>query len=120
MDLNPFPGAVWTTEEGPYELAQYVIDENTNLLIVLCAWLDSKKDLDSRWDLSTLNYWLARLRPLWKRPEASSPKHSDTIVVMCNRSGAEGGQCTYKHRLISGIAYLLFFRNTFRRHLSNL
>lgn len=90
MDLNPFPGAVWTTDNAPYELAQYVIDENTNLLVVLCAWLDSNKDPDSRWDISTLNYWIARLRPLWKTLETSSPKHSDTIVVMCNRSGVEG------------------------------
>lgn len=95
MDLNPFPPNVWTSIEGPYELAEYVLDQKTTLLVVLCAWLDSRRDLDSLWDVSTLNYWTARLRPLWKKLERRPLEDSETIVVLCNRSGLEGGQCIY-------------------------
>ncbi|GJJ15642.1 hypothetical protein Clacol_009920 [Clathrus columnatus] len=90
MDLNPAPSAVWTSiDEGPYEIAEYTLDQDTNLLVILCAWLDSGKSLDSRWDISTMNYWLMRLYPLWMKLEGRPSKNSETIVVMCNRCGIE-------------------------------
>lgn len=90
MDLNPFPPAVWSSREGPYELANFAIDNNTRLLIILCAWLDSKAHPEEPWDKETVNYWLARLLPLWKRINEQQVEQ-DTVVVICNRAGADGG-----------------------------
>jgi len=94
MDLNPSTSAVWTSiEDGPYELASFAMDQNTELLIILCAWLDSEKSPGERWDISTANYWVARLYPLWKGRK-DQKNNKETVVVLCNRSGSEGGMYT--------------------------
>ena len=90
MDLNPFPPAIWNSREGPYELASFAIDNDTRLLIILCAWLDSKIHPEEAWDRETVNCWLARLLPLWRRIN-NQQMERDTIVVICNRAGADGG-----------------------------
>jgi len=117
MDLNPHT-ALWSTEKGPFELAEYCLSTEskprTNVLLLLNAWLDSKEDLGERWDWQTLNYWLSRLRPLWKKEvdphdesnsdsddsdDGETPAHQSnnedrskqTIVVICNRCGDDKG-----------------------------
>lgn len=98
MDLNPFPPAIWTSQDGPYELANFACDNAVSLLVVLCAWLDSKKDPDANWDLSTVHYWLARLLPLWRRIR-DTQFQNEIIVVMCNRAGSEGGMSKLRNNL---------------------
>jgi protein N-terminal amidase len=122
MDLNPQPPADWKSAEGPYELADHCLETNTDVLILLNSWLDSAKlddgdriaeevgdgeeANDSDWD--TLNYWAARLWPLWRKQRvASEAKGEDgieqeeekygheTIVVACNRTGEENGMSPY-------------------------
>ncbi|KAG9077907.1 Carbon-nitrogen hydrolase, partial [Ceratobasidium sp. 370] len=85
MDLNPHPPNVWTSIDGPYELADFCIENGVQTLVLLCAWLDSGRSGDTPFDGSTASYWIARLRPLW---------HSGTdkyTVVICNRTGTERG-----------------------------
>ncbi|KAG8717531.1 Carbon-nitrogen hydrolase [Ceratobasidium sp. 395] len=85
MDLNPHPPNVWTSMDGPYELADYCIENEVQTLVLLCAWLDSGRSEDTPFDGSTASYWIARLRPLW---------HSGTdkyTVIICNRTGTERG-----------------------------
>ncbi|TDL22151.1 hydrolase [Rickenella mellea] len=104
MDLNPQPPAHWQLKEGPYELASYCLEEvagkpRTNVLLLLNAWLDSKVDPEDEHDYDTLEYWIARLNPLWsdltqeqKEDETvPSEESKDTIVVICNRAGEENG-----------------------------
>jgi len=118
MDLNPH-SPIWWAEGGPFELAEYCLstEENkprTNVLLLLNAWLDTKEELEERWDLQTLNYWMARLRPLWQKAdpndgsfndsddEEEAPPHHNadgdrskrTIVVICNRCGDDNGELT--------------------------
>ena len=102
----------WTLEGGPFELADYCISQNTNLLILLDAWLDSgdgddddDEDDDGEYDYQNLNYWAARLRPLWVKEGVEGgfvedgDQHLDmddgemgkTVVVVCNRFGEENG-----------------------------
>ncbi|GJE88441.1 carbon-nitrogen hydrolase [Phanerochaete sordida] len=95
MDLNAQPPALWTLEDGPYELAQHCVDARANVLLLLNAWLDSGAPSDDGKDWSTLNFWVARLRPLWA--ESSAGGHGDedgpeTTVIVCNRSGEENGE----------------------------
>ncbi|KAJ3855553.1 carbon-nitrogen hydrolase [Lentinula lateritia] len=103
-DLNVSDSDTWTTEDGPYEIANYALSHNANILVLLNAWLDSGKEKVEDTDWDTLNYWAARLRPLW----VNSPAGSDTgeiveedsenanrkemIVVICNRTGEENGK----------------------------
>lgn len=120
MDLNPQIGD-WTLSHGPYEMADYCLSDNANVLVLLNAWLDSGKNSEEASDWSTLNYWAARLQPLWidgtKNGEVhgsksesdgpspssissptpdgvgkSDPKGKETIVVICNRCGEENGK----------------------------
>lgn len=120
MDLNPHPPADWTLAGGPYEIADYCrlsvpacekeaageTKRRTNVLVLLNAWLDSGTDTGEKWDVNTLNYWLARLRPLWDHEHARSPSekekvselqgidgesHAQTVVVICNRCGEDNG-----------------------------
>jgi hypothetical protein len=139
MDLNAQPPAEWTTAEGPYELADHCVENKTNLLVLLNAWLDSGIQEDGDLiaersedgyeengeeenneemtgpDWSTLDFWTARLWPLWRRQRGSTrtitsqSSESDedeqdgdmrqtedkdsheTIVVACNRTGEENG-----------------------------
>ncbi|KAF8073961.1 carbon-nitrogen hydrolase [Lyophyllum atratum] len=41
MDLNPQPPALWTSAEGPFELADYTAKNRSRLLVLLNAWLYS-------------------------------------------------------------------------------
>lgn len=98
MDLNTFSRAAWTLDGGPYELAQHCLDNNTDVLLLLNAWLDSKQDIEEEHDWQTINYWAARLRPLWKRAlHEISPNTEDagsaheTTVIVSNRTGEENG-----------------------------
>ncbi|KAI0050415.1 carbon-nitrogen hydrolase [Auriscalpium vulgare] len=98
MDLNSFlPDQHWAID-GPYEIAQHCIDTDTNVLLLLNAWLDSQEDQDSDEDWPTLNFWAARLRPLWNTVDEPSDgvdvpgSHAPTTtVVICNRTGDENG-----------------------------
>ncbi|PSS06577.1 hypothetical protein PHLCEN_2v3635 [Hermanssonia centrifuga] len=112
MDLNTQPPALWTLEDGPYEIAQHCLEKKANVLLLLNAWLDSKEEREEPKDWRTLNFWAARLRPLWARTEELEDEDSDsdkeeglehsasqqnhpgqeTIVIVCNRSGVENGQ----------------------------
>ncbi|CAE6449460.1 unnamed protein product [Rhizoctonia solani] len=86
MDLNPHPPNVWTSTDGPYELADYCIERSVQTLILLCAWLDSGvSPEDTQFDAQTVSYWIARLRPLW---HSGSDKYT---VIICNRTGTERG-----------------------------
>jgi len=69
---------------------------------LLNAWLDSEEEQDEEEDVSTLNYWATLLRPLWYRIGSDSRRETDselpdgledteTVVVVCNRSGVENG-----------------------------
>lgn len=103
MDLNPQPPTLWTLKGGPYELAEYCRSSSgkprTRVLVLLNAWLDSHSDPESKWDTEVLNYWTARLRPLWdlEHSEDEQPSNSEdevsreTIVIICNRCGSDGG-----------------------------
>lgn len=110
MDLNPQPPTLWTLAEGPYELADHCISKKTNVLIMLNSWLDSDTEPEEKHDWHTLNYWAARLRPLWvneatdednadeygvsEAPSDAPDSGDETIVIICNRSGEENGKKT--------------------------
>jgi protein N-terminal amidase len=103
MDLNAQPPAVWTLEEGPYEIAQECRMRKSNVLVLLNAWLDSEEDVeDTSADWRTINFWAARLRPLWEEEEREAEVLGDneeqketqdhrTTVIICNRTGSENG-----------------------------
>ncbi|KAF8895593.1 carbon-nitrogen hydrolase [Infundibulicybe gibba] len=103
MDLNPQPPALWTQMEGPYELGDYCLVKKTNILVMLNAWLDSGKEVEEESDWQTLNYWAARLNPMWEadRRGNSDSGHQvvvddddngkETVIIVCNRSGEENG-----------------------------
>ncbi|KAI0322393.1 carbon-nitrogen hydrolase [Amylostereum chailletii] len=98
-DLNP-AAASSSFDGGSYEIADYCLKTNTDILVLLNAWLDSEGDEGSDEDWPTLNYWATRLRPLWMTSEsdanssgtktfASPPLPHQTIAVVCNRNGQE-------------------------------
>ncbi|KAI0064083.1 carbon-nitrogen hydrolase [Artomyces pyxidatus] len=106
MDLNVQPPTLWTVKDGPYEIAQHCIDTNSNLLVMLNAWLDSGESPEEDEDWQTIRFWSARLRPLWaansddltevsdgsETPEANASSDGRrTTVVLCNRCGDEDG-----------------------------
>lgn len=131
MDLNTQPPAEWSLEDGPYEIADHCIQKNANVLLLLNAWLDSGDELEDPKDWRTLNYWAARLRPLWTRREEVEDEGSEsdsessqsepagdgdgdgvvthhhehpgqeTIVIVCNRCGEENGTCFIFTTMIS-------------------
>jgi protein N-terminal amidase len=111
----------WSSTNGPFELADYCLEHEVNVLVMVNAWLDSgvvdasgseePENLEA--DFHTLNYWANRLRPLWARQQLeadsgeardgkaaeSSASSSDgeldlrrSIIVMCNRIGEEKGK----------------------------
>ena len=82
----------WNSIEPPYELASYCVAENSNLLILLNAWLESPEDIGKDYAWGTVNFWAARLRPLWeKRGGSSADDRRGMNVVICNRTGEENG-----------------------------
>ena len=98
MDLNPYPSG-WTLENGPFELADYCLSQNTNTLLLCNAWLDSGGSEEDDTDYQTVRYWAARLRPLWDSGNNSSHDANselsakrDIPVIICNRTGAEEGK----------------------------
>lgn len=113
MDLNPFTGGAWSYATGPFELASYCKEtsstkKRTRVLVVLCAWLDQMDD-DASHNLHVLDYWMARLKPLWMEnsgeavgtndedqvsPSGNSAE-DETIVIVCNRCGEENGEWGY-------------------------
>lgn len=112
MDLNAQPPSDWRLEEGPYEIADHCLATKSKILILLNAWLDSGEEPTEEQDWSTLNFWAARLRPLWNSSdEGTEPPPSagrndecetnpvgdgaETVVVVCNRSGQENGCCEH-------------------------
>ncbi|KAF7980661.1 hypothetical protein HWV62_37077 [Athelia sp. TMB] len=120
-DLNINGLTEWSLEDGPYEIADYCISQKSDLLILLDAWLDSDKASTDESDWSNINYWAARLRPLWVDPtagggisgEENAPKGKETLVVICNRFGHENGEtfagtsCLLRMRRRSGRPQLL-------------
>ena len=115
MDLNPFPSSMGGDPFLDCELAEFAIQKNARILVVLCAWLNSGSSPDSQLDMTNINFWAERVRPLWERP-AVSANHAgsgleqlasvsgmtvetseavedrETIVVICNRTGIERGE----------------------------
>ncbi|KAJ4467548.1 carbon-nitrogen hydrolase [Lentinula aciculospora] len=112
MDLNAQPPADWKARGRPYEIAEYAMKENADVVVLLNAWLDSgvrmhycknEKELGfiESVDWTTVEFWATRLKPLWvQAEELSSPNKEDdegengkrTIVVVCNRTGEEKGK----------------------------
>ncbi|KAH8104637.1 carbon-nitrogen hydrolase [Cristinia sonorae] len=101
MDLNVHPPATWSME-GPYEIAEHCVQTNTDVLILLNAWLspgkeeddDESSGLDKR-SWTTLNYWALRLSPLWSsegRSDGAADAAKETTVIICNRCGEENGK----------------------------
>ncbi|KAG6860781.1 hypothetical protein C0995_007587 [Termitomyces sp. Mi166 len=108
MDLNPFPSRDQTsTVEWSYELADYCVQNQSHMLVLLNAWLywglDDGEDVEANgtsdnanhssaededeavgaeadepsWH--TLRYWAARLRPLWER-DRRRRRSNETLV----------------------------------------
>jgi protein N-terminal amidase len=73
-------------------VADYCLTQNTVLLVLLNAWLDSEEEPDGDYDMHTMDYWAERLRPLWLK---SSPASQETLVVVCNRGGDENGKTPF-------------------------
>ncbi|KAG6840882.1 hypothetical protein C0991_003475 [Blastosporella zonata] len=46
MDLNPHSPNIWTSDKGPYELADHCVKNQSRLLVLLNAWLYSGLDED--------------------------------------------------------------------------
>lgn len=90
MDLNAQPPADWTLEDGPYELAEHCVNKEASLLILLNAWLDSDFEPESTKDWGTLNYWAARLRPLWARTEDLEDEGSDSDSASASEADEDG------------------------------
>ncbi|KAL1742339.1 carbon-nitrogen hydrolase [Schizophyllum fasciatum] len=101
MDLNAQPPAIWTLEEGPYEIAEHARAHRSHLLVLLNNWLDSGEEPEEATDWHTLNFWAARLRPLWQKENgmdtvgdgnSDAEEGQRTVVVICNRTGTENGK----------------------------
>ena len=115
MDLNPHPPNMDDDPSPVYELAEFAVQKNARILVVLCAWLHSGYPPDSEWDTANIDYWTERVRPLWEWPEISvnhagtsipplalgpsttretleAVEDRETIVVISNRTGIEQGE----------------------------
>ena len=93
MDLNVQKPFEWRSIEGPYEIASYCIAEDSNILILLDAWLESPQDVGEDHAWTTLNFWAGRLRPLWEQQNGvPANDQRETNVVVCNRTGNENGE----------------------------
>jgi protein N-terminal amidase len=83
----------------PHEIADYVLEQDVEILILLNAWLDSEVyGYENEGigggvvDWTTVDFWAARLNPLWEKNSVYG-EHGDkaTSVVICNRTGKEKG-----------------------------
>lgn len=93
MDLNVQRPLEWKSIEGPYEIALHCVAENSNLLILLNAWLESPEEIGEDYAWTTMNFWAHRLRPLWERRGGMSTEDQREVnVVICNRTGEENGE----------------------------
>ncbi|EPQ51121.1 carbon-nitrogen hydrolase [Gloeophyllum trabeum ATCC 11539] len=97
MDLNPVPGATWSLEGGPYELADHTLQTGSRTLVLLNAWLASGsvdgEEEEEEEDWQVVRYWAARLRPLWARKDGDreAERNDGVKVIVCNRCGEENG-----------------------------
>ncbi|KZV73176.1 carbon-nitrogen hydrolase [Peniophora sp. CONT] len=94
MDLNPFPAT--NDELEVFELAEHCIATRARVLVLLNAWLRSSSDGDGEGeeegeDWGTIRYWAHRLRPLYTGEPAAEGEPSEVLVIVCNRTGSEGG-----------------------------
>jgi len=116
MDLNVQPPKSWDTLDGPYEIADYCLSQQADVLVLLNAWLESFEDDQNDHAWGTLNFWAQRLRPLWvgngqTDVEGDSPSTDEgandsatrphTDVIICNRTGEENGM----HCLTSALIF---------------
>jgi len=93
MDLNPLPPANWRLEEGSYELADHAIKTDSDTVVLLNAWLASREgeeEEETSEDWRVVQYWAARLRPLWAKKEGQEGG-KEVLVAVCNRCGEENG-----------------------------
>lgn len=87
MDLNPHHFvSPWTD----YEFASHALSTHASLVILSTAWTTTLPDenlssLARQPDLSTLSYWLSRLKPLIDADDGV-----ERIAVIGNRTGREG------------------------------
>lgn len=87
MDLNPHKfEAPWEA----YEFAAHALASGSELLVLSMAWLTSLDDSQlaaqaEEPDLSTLSYWVERLKPLVEAEK-------EVIAVFANRCGKEAGK----------------------------
>ncbi|KAJ3892913.1 carbon-nitrogen hydrolase [Lentinula edodes] len=91
MDLNAQPPADWKTRGPPYEVAEYALKEDVDVVVMLNAWLDSgedEKDFGDVFDWTTVEFWATRLKPLWVQggARASSLLQHDTTQVRLSGS----------------------------------
>jgi protein N-terminal amidase len=101
MDINPYrfeaPFTAW-------EFANRVIDSRSQLVVLSMAWLTALEledfaSLGSQPDMKTLNYWIQRFWPLFKRQMIHDNDSGDQfprsekkiVIVFANRSGVEEG-----------------------------
>lgn len=90
MDLNNYNfTAPWTA----WEFANHVVTSQASIAIVNMAWMshdltaeDVRGAKKAEPELSTLSYWVERLRPVVERKDDAK-----TIVVLANRCGTEPG-----------------------------
>lgn len=62
MDLNPDEESGASFEE--FELGHYLREQRIDLLVCLCAWVDSNPKINKIEEgLNTINYWVIRLLP---------------------------------------------------------
>lgn len=92
MDLNPWPDSVWSEGRAPTELADHCLNEDIELLVLPCAWLDTNEDPHSKIDTHVIDYWAWRLRPLFAGANPTQGKPKETVVVVANRAGEERGE----------------------------
>ncbi|KAF9075968.1 hydrolase [Rhodocollybia butyracea] len=100
MDLNAHPPADWQMRGPPHEIADYVLEQDVEILIFLNAWLDSEVyGYENEGigggvvDWTTVDFWAARLNPLWEKDSVDSGNGDKvTSVVVCNRTGKEKGR----------------------------
>ncbi|PNS15483.1 Protein N-terminal amidase [Sphaceloma murrayae] len=88
MDINPYR---FQTPWEKYEFATHCVEQNASLVVLSTAWLTSlvpevlSKDPKEP-DLDTLNYWVARFKPLLDRMGTE-----EVVLVFANRCGLEPG-----------------------------
>ncbi|KNC87395.1 hypothetical protein SARC_00487 [Sphaeroforma arctica JP610] len=81
MDINPYR---FTAPFEDYELANYMRTKQVNLIVLIANWLDSEPESDD--SRGVPNYWVHRLKPVL---------YTDTVFIVCNRSGREETNAIY-------------------------